>query len=217
MGIRGAKPRGKVARVWSPEMAYAVGLIATDGCLLGTGRTVAFTSKDRDLVATLLRCLRIECRICLKGSGSNKHRAYSYVQICDVLFYRWLVSIGITPRKSHTISSVNVPDRFFADFMRGCLDGDGSVWTYHDKRWRSSHLLVTSFTSASRPFLEWLKGKAMSILHVEGDVQPSGRYFQLKYYKSASHKLMGRLYHRPDVPHLRRKRERYLAICELDR
>jgi hypothetical protein len=216
MGRRGAKPRGKVARVWSPEMAYAVGLIATDGCLLGSGRTVAFTSKDRELVVTLLVCLKIDCPIYLKCNGSSKRKIYNYVQICDVLFYRWLVSIGITPRKSHTITNVAVPNRFFADFMRGCLDGDGSVWTYRDKRWRSSHLLVTAIASASRPFLEWMQKRAACLLHVRGDLQPSGRYFQLKYYKSATHALMQKLYYKLDVPHLRRKRERYLAICELD-
>lgn len=217
MGHRGAKPRGKVSRVWSPELAYAVGLIATDGCLVGNGRTVAFTTKDRELAETFLRCLHAEFRISLKGNGHSRTKRYCFVQVGDVLFYRWLQSTGITPRKSLTISSVSVPDNLFADFMRGCFDGDGSVWTYRDKRWRSSHLLVTSFASASLDFLTWMQGRAKDLLGANGDIQPSGKYFQLKYYKAETHKLMKKLYYAPTVPHLRRKRQRYLAICELDR
>ena len=44
-------------REWTPQFAYAVGLIATDGCLVGDGKTVAFVSKDRDLVQTFKACI----------------------------------------------------------------------------------------------------------------------------------------------------------------
>jgi hypothetical protein len=47
--------RGALASIeWSPRLAYAVGLIATDGCLYGDGRHIAFISKDEDLMRTLL-------------------------------------------------------------------------------------------------------------------------------------------------------------------
>ena len=42
--------RGPGSRVeplsWTPALAYAVGLAATDGCLVNTGRHVAFVSSD---------------------------------------------------------------------------------------------------------------------------------------------------------------------------
>ena len=56
-----ARPRGPVPRrmlglediVWSPDLAYAVGLLATDGNLSSDRRHMSFISKDRDLVETL--------------------------------------------------------------------------------------------------------------------------------------------------------------------
>jgi hypothetical protein len=38
------RPRCKVRIEWSPEFAYAIGLIATDGCLYNDGRHINFTS-----------------------------------------------------------------------------------------------------------------------------------------------------------------------------
>jgi len=42
--------------VWTPTLAYAVGLLATDGCQTD-GRHLAFPSADRELVEILLGCL----------------------------------------------------------------------------------------------------------------------------------------------------------------
>ena len=42
---------------WSEDMAYVVGLTATDGCLYTGLRKLNFKSADRELVATYLRTL----------------------------------------------------------------------------------------------------------------------------------------------------------------
>jgi len=42
---------------WSNEMAYIVGLTATDGCLISGKRAINFKSEDRDLVETYLGAL----------------------------------------------------------------------------------------------------------------------------------------------------------------
>jgi hypothetical protein len=46
-------PLGRVE--WSQELAYAVGLIATDGCL--SGRAITFTNTGRQLVETFGQCV----------------------------------------------------------------------------------------------------------------------------------------------------------------
>jgi hypothetical protein len=45
----------------------------------------------------------------------------------------WLAEVGLTPAKSLTLGPLTVPDENFADFFRGCLDGDGSIVTYIDR------------------------------------------------------------------------------------
>src|SRR5262245_38267293 len=60
LGIE-ARPRGPVSKTraaragieWSAELAYTVGLIATDGCLSGDGRHLSVVSKNIDLLQTV--------------------------------------------------------------------------------------------------------------------------------------------------------------------
>lgn len=46
MGKRGPKQKGKVKIEWSADFAYAIGLLASDGCLYNDERHINFTSKD---------------------------------------------------------------------------------------------------------------------------------------------------------------------------
>lgn len=49
--------------VWTPELAYAVGLITTDGSLSSDGRHIDFTSNDKELINTFKKCLNLKNKI----------------------------------------------------------------------------------------------------------------------------------------------------------
>ncbi|PIT92750.1 MAG: hypothetical protein COU08_00800 [Candidatus Harrisonbacteria bacterium CG10_big_fil_rev_8_21_14_0_10_42_17] len=151
MGKPGPKPKGNVIIKWSPNFAYVIGLLATDGCLSKNGRHIDFTSKDKEQVETFKQCLGLSSKIGRKKSDSNEAKKYFRIQFSDVLFHRWLVSIGLTPNKSKTISELKIPDKYFFDFLRGCFDGDGSMYAYWDPRWHSSYVFYLQIASAS-PF-----------------------------------------------------------------
>ncbi len=53
------KQTHKIPIQWSGNLAYAVGLIATDGNLSKDGRHMVFVSKDLQLVETFQKCLGI--------------------------------------------------------------------------------------------------------------------------------------------------------------
>lgn len=114
--------------MWSPELGYPVGLAATDGCLISGKTMLGFTSKDRDLVQVFLRCIGrpgVRCSRLVKTEGVT-FRA----QFGDAPRYRWLQSIGLTPRKGLTIGALDVPEEHVAPFARGVLDGEASVDCY---------------------------------------------------------------------------------------
>ena len=46
--FKNMKPLNKVKVQWSPNFAYALGLLTTDGCLSGDGRHIDFTSQDNE-------------------------------------------------------------------------------------------------------------------------------------------------------------------------
>ncbi len=190
---------------WTPELAYAVGLITTDGCLSPDGRHVDFTSKDLELIRTFRQCLKIQNRIGTKGSGSSQ-RKYYRVQIANTRLYRWLVGVGLTPHKSKSLGPLQIPDEFFPDFLRGCLDGDGNIRVYKDPLFPTSQRLYVRFISASLAYTNWLQWNIQRLFGIRGYVLRARHSYELTYAKRESKILLGRLYYRADVPCLRRKR-----------
>ena len=51
------KPLGKVKLEWSPEFAYAIGLLVTDGSLSKDGRHIILVSKDIEMIDNFRKCL----------------------------------------------------------------------------------------------------------------------------------------------------------------
>lgn len=217
------RPRGPKVDVyrtfdWSPKLAYAVGLIATDGNLSSDGRHLSVVSKDQDLLETLRACLNIGNSITLTtgGAGLYCHR----LQWGNRIFYDWLTRLGLTPAKSLRLGPLAIPDQYFADFMRGCIDGDGSIVTYTDRyntpksdKYVYERLFVI-LVSASAPFLEWVQATTLRLTSVEGALFPRhpghghSTIWTLKYAKHDSLRLLNWMYYAPDVPCLARKKEK---------
>ena len=214
---RGPAPRSRTDfSAWSAPLAYAVGLITTDGNLSPDGRHISVTSKDIDLLETLKNCLSLSNAITpnYNAQGSLNYR----VQWGNRVMYDWLVSIGLMPAKSLRLGPLQIPDEFFVDFLRGCIDGDGSIITYADRyntfknpKYVYQRLFVELF-SASRPFLEWAQVTATRLKGVGGAVitrelpAPRHPFSVLKYAKQDSLVLLHWFYYSPTVPCLARKK-----------
>ncbi len=195
MGKRGPKPKGKVKIKWSANFAYAVGLIASDGCLSSDGRHVTFVSKDLEQIKNFLSALDIDTKIGQTFSGYKRSLAYR-VQLGDVLFCEHLRSIGILPAKSKTLGKLEIPDEYFFDFLRGVFDGDGTIYSYWDKRWKSSFMFYISFASASKIFVEWLRLQINKHLECNGHMKKAQKSstYQLTYAKEESLRILRKIY-----------------------
>jgi hypothetical protein len=219
---RGPAAQRNTPLAWSAEAAYAVGLVATDGNLSSDGRHMSFISKDRDLVETFRRCL--ELTTVVRTLGTRAGNAVYRVQWCDRRLYDWFLSLGLMPAKSLRLGRLAVPDDHFADFFRGCIDGDGSVLVYTDRyhsRKKDRYVyerLYVSLVSASLAFVDWVRTTVARLAHVAGAIHESRRaghrpIWKLRYAKAESIRLLRFIYYAPDVPCLDRKRvtaERFL-------
>ena len=204
---------------WSAKLAYAIGLIATDGNLSKNGRAMVFVSKDIDQIDTFKKCLGINSKVCLKKSGFAPERKYYFVQFTDKNFYNFLLSIGLMPAKSKILGKLDIPDKYYFDFLRGCLDGDGSFYSYWDKRWASSFLFYLSFVSASLNHLKWLRDRTMALCNVHGHIDyynKTCRAYQLKYAKKEAKILIERVYHNATGPRLERKFKKIYSALRVD-
>jgi len=112
---------------WSSNLAYVIGLLVTDGNLSKDGRHITLRSSDTDLLETFKLCLNINNIISQTfNNGFGKKPSYR-IQFSNVQLYRWLLNQGLFPAKTYTIGEIKVPDQYFRDFLRGHLDGDGTI------------------------------------------------------------------------------------------
>jgi hypothetical protein len=202
---------------WTTELAYAVGLLVTDGNLSGDGRHIIMRSAETAMIDTFKKCLNLKCKtgISRKENGSVAYRA----QFSNVQFYDWLMRIGLFPAKSYTIGPILVPDKFFPDYFRGCIDGDGSICTYSDQynvykgRRYTTQRLYIKIVSASYKHLAWLQNKIENFLGMHGALiehppQDPHRVtmWELKFAKKDSLRLIAWMYYADNIPCLERKR-----------
>lgn len=207
MGKRGPKPKGNVKIKWSANFAYAIGLLASDGSLSKDGRHISFTSKDDQQIKNFMNCLDLKVKIGKKVSG-YKNKSQANVQFGDVLFFQFLMEIGLMPAKSKIMGEIKIPKKYFFDFLRGSFDGDGSFHSYYDPRWKSSFMFYTIFVSASKKHIDWLRREIFARLKISGHIShgKTAKVYQLKYAKADSFQILKNMYYSRDVVCLNRKR-----------
>lgn len=215
MGKRGPKPKS-IGTTWTAELAYVVGIFASDGNLGKDGMYLDVTSVDIETVQTVKRILKLEkVSIGTKSSGAG---TFAYrLQFKRVLFHQWLRSIGLTPDKSKTIGRINVPDEYFFDFLRGVWDGDGCIYSYFDPRWKSSYAYYISIVSASPIFIQWLQETNERLVGIKGHVSQSGRStVKLNFAKRDSKAIFNAMFYATNVAHLPRKFAKAQKIFRID-
>lgn len=199
-----SKPSKSISEKWTSNLAYAVGLLATDGNLSSDRRHISFDSKDKEQVENFIKCLGLTNNITRKSRSREEIKKYYQVQFGSVLFYKFLESIGLHSCKSRTIQGVNIPTKFFFDFLRGVFDGDGTfyVFKHPESQWPQ---LRIKFSSASPNFLRWLQGEINERLETRGYITKGTRAENLEYAKSDSLRLAESMYYSSKIVRLSRK------------
>jgi len=114
-------------RVWSPEMAYVLGYWWADGYMRHRKDTgahlIEFASIDRshlELVAQVVG----EAPSLRKISGPSL--CYE-IEFCSKEMYNDLLALGGMPNKSNVIGFPAIPAEHLVHFVRGFVDGDGTL------------------------------------------------------------------------------------------
>lgn len=149
---------------WSKEMAYVLGTVYTDGNLdpsskldpsrkttLKTPR-LTIAQKEPELLNKVLKLM--DCNAKLYYHGKRKYETgiagdLHWFHINNEKIYSDLINLGLSPNKSKNIKFPNIPKELARHFIRGCWDGDGSV--YFERK-----NLAASYISGSKKFIERL-------------------------------------------------------------
>lgn len=136
-------------RVWTPEMAYVLGYWWADGCMRikvnTTAHLIEIASNDLDNLYGMAAAIGTNYYLRRVSPKSNTF----VISFCSKEMYRDLEAIGGTPAKSRTIGFPVVPSELLAHFVRGVVDGDGTL------SWNAGKPIVQIY-SGSPVFLEVL-------------------------------------------------------------
>jgi len=145
---------------WTPEMAYVLGVLATDGNVVKY--RVQLNSVDLELVQKVRNFMGRSYGIReIPPRGFSRKTQYS-LSISSVKLARKLTELGVGPAKSLTLTFPDIPDECVRHFLRGCWDGDGSFYFESPSRILSHSLskggttpvFKASFVSGSKKFIE---------------------------------------------------------------
>lgn len=184
----------KELKIKGPNLWYLMGLITSDGNLSSDGRHIDITAKDCDFLTALKMRLGLTNRVGVKNKGGTK-QAY-HIQFANRSFYDFLLSIGLMQNKSRVLGALKIPNQYFVDFLRGVIDGDGSMrmWTHPSNKKEQWSLRIYS---GSGKFVEWLDGMIVSLIRVQGKIYKHGEtVWVLKYGKMAAREIVRKCYYK---------------------
>jgi hypothetical protein len=150
----------------TPEKAYWLGFIVTDGCVRGFASgslrlVIKLARKDRGHLEILHRDLQAKRPIrdteeWTKPPGSDEHklRPASTLDVCSPQIVNALVSHGVIPRKTNTVEPWNGPADLMRHYWRGVIDGDGTFGTYDGE----AKMGLCGSQALVEAFLEWAHG-----------------------------------------------------------
>jgi hypothetical protein len=168
---------------WTPQMAWVLGLFLTDGCLYkSTSVNYAFSISvsDIELISKIKSCLNSEKKIIESNQSYDKTRLLYRFEIHRDNMLDDLINLGLTQRKSLNLKFPEVPEEYMRHFIRGCWDGDGSVFL-------SAGKLRASYVSGSKAFVQTLveelykAGIYRKILHTDAEPVQTLRALRAKY------------------------------------
>lgn len=151
--------------IWTPEMAYVLGVLATDGCVGATG--FSLTSTDLELVEKIRSLLKSNHPIrAIAPKGWGRKTQYKFA-VSSTRLAKQLTDLGVGPAKSLTLDFPEIPQDCIRHFLRGCWDGDGSFYFESPRGKRVGDGMAkdnvstfrASFVSGSKRFVEGIIAK----------------------------------------------------------
>ncbi|MGY1746773.1 LAGLIDADG family homing endonuclease [Blastococcus sp. SYSU D00695] len=146
-----------------PAHAYFFGFAQTDGCLYaGVGQkgrfSIELSVRDEAVLHAFAGLFDVYSRVSYRERTTNfgPHRSAVWT-VSDLAFRRELVGLGLpSGRKAATVAPPAGPVSL-PDYLRGLVDGDGSVGLTRTGR------PFVSFVTASRPLAEFFCAQALAV------------------------------------------------------
>jgi hypothetical protein len=149
-------------RVWTPETAYVLGYWWADGYMYlkpHGAHEIEIASNDREHLQTIAETIGGKYTLRRVSVSSNCYE----IAFCSKEMYQDLARLGGTPRKSRTTILPTVPPSLLPHFVRGVVDGDGTL------AWNGDRPILQIYSSSQ----QFLTGLISSVERGTGIPAPS--------------------------------------------
>ncbi|MCS6306002.1 MAG: hypothetical protein H8K07_20405 [Nitrospira sp.] len=203
-------------KTWTPEMAWVLGVIYTDGCLGKPNRISKYhlriDQKEPELLEKVLVHLKSNAKISFSPRRGIAGALYT-IRINNSEIYTDLQRLGLTPAKSLTLQFPSIPSPYVRHFIRGCWDGDGSIYL------ERGHIPSASYVSGSKDFIERFVGHLVHLglqdRTVYNTVRSKNPSYYIRYTRPQCVELFHVLYDGVDASmYLSRKHDCFKRICD---
>lgn len=197
---------------WTEESAYVLGYVFTDGNVqcdpVSSRWGLTITAAQRDLAhLERVRHLLGITKPLLYAESTRSYR----MNIASKVLAEKLVDRGVFPRKSLSMDFPAVPLPFLKHFIRGVVDGDGSVF-YFDRP-RSPYFSIRIY-SGSRLFLIGAQAAIRTETSIGSHPRRVHKNTYLLEYTCGRAETLGRWLYEGAGIFLARKQQAYLAMKE---
>ena len=119
----------------SSEKAYWLGFIAADGGINRTGSnkkynnlTINLNQRDAEHLEKFLKAIDSNDSVKLSpGVGYGEGTTIASISLNSVAMIEDLINLGVVPKKSLVLSPPSIDKIYYRDWIRGYIDGDGSI------------------------------------------------------------------------------------------
>lgn len=135
-------------KIDTQEKAYILGLIYTDGCVKwvkNKDKCFVISMTDLDIIQKVKKAINYTGPIYFKKRRKPHYKDQYAICVHSKEMAQDLINLGCVPRKTHVLRfpyDNEVPNYLLNHFLRGCIDGDGSI--HKNTRCNSAYLSLVS-------------------------------------------------------------------------
>ena len=186
----------------SPNSAYLLGILFTDGSVRNDGYCVSLYSIDRYLCELLKKETKSKHSIQerserINKDGSRSKKAY-VISLSSKKLVISLNKLGLYANKTFDMNFPNLPNKLVPHFIRGLIDGDGCI--HFNKG------VVLSFVCASKSFMDSFRTIIKKEFGFEGSIYTNRNGVQtIRYHSNQALKILDCIYKDSENARLERK------------
>lgn len=178
---------------FNEKSSYILGFIFADGNVAWDTKkgyyslTITASEKDKEHLERMRNIISSTKPLLYSDKTKSYRLIVNNKKICQRL-----IKLGVIPRKSLTVRFPKIPNKYLRHFIRGVIDGDGSV--FYIKRKKRPYFTIR-ISSGSRKFLSKLISEIKKNTEINGNIQKwSDNVYLVEYSCSRGEKLAEYVY-----------------------